>query len=161
MITQQDMLQHFRPIMEKLGRRYQKKSLVKAKKAAPGIKIVTKTSDGTETENTAGAGDWLVENQTSSGEQYLVKAETFVKKYTLTHSLERGWGLYQPKGIILGYQVTQEDLNLFSEGKEIKFQAPWKDYMILKTGDFLVAPEVKNEIYRIAKKEFGETYVVI
>lgn len=161
MITQKEMLTHFCPLLDEKGKRYKKKSLIRAKKAIPGNVTVTKTSDGIETKNTASAGDWLVENQTSSGELYLVKKETFVKKYTLIQSLERGWGCYAPKGEIIGYQIDSEDLAYFEVKDVLEFQAPWKDTMIVKKGDFLVVPPEKNEIYRIAKKEFGETYVLI
>ena len=161
MITQQEMLAHFIPLLEQSGIKYKKKSLIRAKKAQPGLLVVTKTSDGEETKNTAEDGDWLVENQTSSNEWYLVKASTFEKKYTLIHSLEKGWGCYQPKGEILGLKVNEAHFEALGAAKVLEFQAPWKDSMILKPGDMLVVPPEKNEIYRIAKKEFGETYVKI
>ncbi|WP_339864982.1 hypothetical protein [uncultured Algoriphagus sp.] len=161
MITQQEMLAHFLPILEKSGKRYKKKSMVRAKKAVPGLVVVTKTSDGEETKNTAEAGDWLVENQTSTNEVYLVKAETFKKKYSLIQALEQGWGCYQPKGEILGVVVVDAHLDSFEATNVMEFQAPWKDSMVVKPGDMLVVPLDKDEIYRIAKKEFGETYVEI
>ncbi|SFT56440.1 hypothetical protein SAMN04489724_1357 [Algoriphagus locisalis] len=161
MITQKEMLAHFLHILEKSGKRYKKKSLVRAKKAQPGLEVVTKTSDGDETKNTAEAGDWLVENQTSSNELYLVKAETFQKKYSLIQSLEKGWGCYQPKGEILGLIVSEKHLEGLDATNVLEFQAPWKDTMVVKPGDMLVVPPEKDEIYRIAKKEFGETYVEI
>lgn len=159
MITQKEMLAHFCPILDKEGKSYKKKSLIRAKKASPGMEIVTKTSDGRETKSTADEGDWLVENQTSTSELYLVKAETFTKKYQLVQSLERGWGAYQPKGEVLGYQLKNKDLAFFKVSTMLEFQAPWKDTMIVREGDFLVVPPEQDEIYRIAKKEFGETYV--
>ncbi|REG92624.1 hypothetical protein [Algoriphagus antarcticus] len=158
MITQKEMLAHFLPLLEKSGKRYKKKSMVRAKKAQPGQLVVTKTSDGDETKNTAESGDWLVENQTSTNELYLVKAETFSKKYTLVQALEKGWGSYQPKGEILGIMVTENHFEDLGASKVLNFQAPWKDSMIAKPGDMLVVPPEKDEIYRIAKKEFGETY---
>lgn len=161
MITQKEMLAHFLPILEKSGKRYKKKSMVRAKKAQPGLVVVTRTSDGDETKNTAESGDWLVENQTSSNEHYLVKAETFKKKYSLVQSLEKGWGCYQPKGEISGVLVNEDHLEAFGATSVMEFQAPWKDTMILKLGDMLVVPPEKDEIYRIAKKEFGETYMEI
>lgn len=155
------MLLHFLPLLDKGGKRYKKKSLVRAKKAQPGQVVVTKTSDGNETKNTAESGDWLVENQTSSNEWYLVKAETFQKKYSLVHSLEKGWGSYQPKGEIFGLHIIKSHLDELGATDVLEFQAPWKDTMIVKVGDMLVVPPEKDEIYRIAKKEFGETYVEI
>lgn len=161
MITQIEMLAHFLPLLETSGKRYKKKSMVRAKKAQAGLVVVTKTSDGDETQNTAETGDWLVENQTSTNELYLVKAETFKKKYSLVQSLEKGWGCYQPKGEISGLIVGKDHLEAFGASSVMEFQAPWKDTMIVKPGDMLVVPPEKNEIYRIAKKEFGETYVEI
>ncbi|PZX55829.1 hypothetical protein [Algoriphagus chordae] len=161
MISQKEMLAHFLPYLEKSGKRYKKKSMVRAKKAQAGLLVVTKTSDGEETKNTAEAGDWLVENQTSTNELYLIKAETFKKKYSLVQSLEKGWGSYQPKGEILGLKVSEAHLEALGATKVLEFQAPWKDSMIVKPGDMLVVPTEKDEIYRVAKKEFGETYVEI
>ncbi|MEP0710557.1 hypothetical protein [Algoriphagus sp.] len=161
MISQKEMLAHFLPLLEKSGKHYKKKRMIRAKKAQPGQVVVTKTSDGEETKNTAESGDWLVENQTSTNELYLVKAETFEKKYTIVQALEKGWGCYQPKGEILGMVVTEAHFEELGATTILEFQAPWKDSMICKTGDMLVVPTEKNEIYRVAKKEFGETYVEI
>ena len=158
MITQQEMLNHFLRILDEKGSIYQKKSLIKAKKAVPGVVIITRTNDGDETKNKAEKGDWLVENQTSSSEQYLVKPDVFEKKYTLIQSLENGWGSYQPKGKIIAIEVKIENLSHFTKDEKMEFQAPWKELTLLRVGDFLVVPPEKNEIYRIAKKEFGETY---
>ena len=135
--------------------------MVRAKKAQSGQVVITKTSDGSETKNTAESGDWLVENQTSSNEHYLVKAETFKKKYSLVQSLEKGWGCYQPKGETSGMVVSESHLEALGNPNALEFQAPWKDTMIVKPGDMLVVPSEKDEIYRIAKKEFGETYMEV
>jgi hypothetical protein len=158
MITQQDMLAHFIPIFEEKGNSYRKKSLIKAKKATPGIVIFTKTSDGVETKNTAQEGDMLVQNQTSSEEQYLVKAKTFEAKYEMIDSLGNGWACYKPKGIMMGYELTDADLKSFSKIDRLEFQTPWKDTMFVRKGDFLVIPADQDEIYRVARKEFLETY---
>ena len=40
----------------------------------------------------------------------------------------------------------------------MEFQAPWKESIVVKPGDFLVISLDKTEIYRVAKKEFTETY---
>jgi hypothetical protein len=158
MTTQQEMLAHFIPIFEKSGKRYRKKSLIKAKKAVLGTVVFTKTSDGVETKNVALAGDMLVQNQTSSEEQYLVKAETFESKYEMIDSLGNGWACYKPKGIMIGYELTEEDLKTFGVSERIEFQTPWKDTMFVRKGDFLVTPADQNEIYRVARKEFLESY---
>jgi hypothetical protein len=161
MITQKEMLEHFLPLMETQGKRFKKKSLIRAKKAEPGLVVVTRTSDGIETKNTAEKGDWLVENQTSAHEQYLIKADTFEKKYTLMDSLGKGWGCYRPKGEIFAMKVSALDLENLGSKEKLEFQAPWKESIILKPDDFLVISLEKSEIYRVAKKEFQETYEVI
>jgi hypothetical protein len=161
MISQKEMLDRFLPKMETEGKRYKKKSLIRAKKAVPGSVVVTRTSDGIETQNTAEKGDWLVENQTSAQENYLIKAETFEKKYTLMDSLGNGWGCYRPKGEIIALVVSDADLKELGGGEVIEFQAPWKESIVLKSGDYLVASLEKSEIYRVAKKEFQETYELI
>ncbi len=158
MISQDDILAHFLPLMEAHGKRFRKKSLIRAKKASPGLVVVTVTSDGIETKNTAEKGDWLVENQTSVKESYLIKDETFKKKYILLHSLGEGWGCYRPIGEIYAYSVSEGDLRKFGAAGIMEFQAPWKESIVVKVGDFLVAPTDKSEIYRVARKEFGETY---
>ena len=158
MITQQEMLEHFIPRMEKEGKRFKKKSLIKAKKAEPGLEVITKTSDGVETKNTAQKGDWLVENQTSAEEQYLIKPETFEKKYDLMHALGDGWGCYRPKGEIYAMKVNSSDLESFGAKSTLEFQAPWKESIHIKPGDYLVISLDKTEIYRIALKEFLQTY---
>jgi hypothetical protein len=158
MITQKDMLNHFLPLMESQGKRYKKKSLIRAKKAEPGMVVVTRTSDGIETKNTAEEGDWLVENQTSAKESYLIKADTFEKKYTLMDSLGNGWGCYRPKGEIFAMKVSGSDLENFGSNGPMEFQAPWKESIVVKPGDYLVISLEKSEIYRVAKKEFLETY---
>ena len=158
MKTQQEMLDFFLPGMKGSFKSYKKKTLVRARRAQEGQEIITFTSDGEETKNMASAGDWLVENQTSVKERYLVKSETFQKKYTLKDSLGDGWGCYQPKGVVLAIEVSESILEKLGAKNELRFQAPWKESMIVKEGDFLIIPEEQHEIYRIAKKEFGETY---
>jgi hypothetical protein len=158
MVSQKEILDYFLPILEKCGNRYKKFTLVRAKKAAPGTWIITKTSDGFETKNQAKAGDMLVENQTSSWEQYLVNEDTFSKKYEIEHSLEKGWATYKPIGEILAHRVSNVDFEFFGELEILEFVAPWGESMIVKPGDYLVTPPEKNEIYRIAQKEFEETY---
>lgn len=158
MISQKEILSHFLPILEKYGNRYKKFTLVRAKKAEPGTLIITKTSDGFETKNLAKAGDMLVENQTSSLEQYLVKEDTFSKKYEIEQSLEKGWATYKPIGEILAYRVSNVDFEFLGVLDILEFEAPWGESTVVKPGDYLVIPPEKNEIYRIAQKEFGETY---
>lgn len=158
MITQKEMLEHFLPLFEQEGKRYKKKSLIKAKKADPGQVVITRTSDGVETRNTASKGDWLVENQTSAEERYLIKPEVFEKKYELMHSLAGGWGCFRPIGEILARKVSALDLQNLGAHDVLEFEAPWKETIIVRPEDYLVISLDKTEIYRIALKEFTQTY---
>jgi hypothetical protein len=158
MLTQKEMLDYFLPKLNLEGKRYKKKSLIKAKKANPGLEVVTMTSDGVETKNIASSGDWLVENQTSAQEKYLVKSEVFEKKYDLLHSLEDGWGCYRPKGEISALKVSSSDIQNLGSKNHLEFEAPWKESIVVKPGDFLVISLENSEIYRIALKEFTQTY---
>lgn len=158
MISQKEFLAYFLPILEKNGDHFKKVTMVKAKKADPGTWIITKTSDGVETKNQAKTGDFLVENQTSSMEQYLVKGDAFLKKYEIEHCLERGWATYKPIGQVLAYRVSNVDFEFFGVIDILEFEAPWGETTVVKPGDYLATPPEKNEIYRIAQKEFGETY---
>jgi hypothetical protein len=161
MVTQQNMLDYFLPIFEEKGKNYRKKSLIRAKKAKLGLFVVTKTSDGIETRNTAESGDWLVENQTSSEEQYLVKSDIFESKYEMVESLGNGWACYKPKGVMKAYEFEESDLKLFGVIQRLEFQAPWKDTMFVRVGDYLIIPPGNEEIYRVARKEFSETYQIV
>jgi hypothetical protein len=158
MVSQQNMLDYFLPIFEEKGKNYHKKSLIRAQKAKSGLFVVTKTSDGIETRNTAENGDWLVENQTSSQEQYLVKSNVFESKYEMVESLCNGWACYKPKGVMKTYEFEESDLKYFGVIQRLEFQAPWKETMFVRVGDYLIIPPGNEEIYRVARKEFSETY---
>jgi hypothetical protein len=59
---------------------------------------------------------------------------------------------------VCAYHVSQEDLEKFGKKEVMEFQAPWKESIVVKQGDFLIIPMDKSEIYRVAQKEFFETY---
>lgn len=132
------------------GELYVKYGLVLAVIAKGGEFIETWTADGLETTNTAKAGDYIVKNlQTEWQEIYIVPADVFNKRYVFFYSTENG-SVYKPTGKVLA---------TIYYGNDRHFIAPWGTPMQLRTGDFLVTsyPEC-NGIYRIAAKEFYETY---
>lgn len=61
------------------------------------------------------------------------------------------WSLYQAKGEIYALEVTEENLVQ-------SFVAIWGQEMVCKVGDFYACPTDGEEVYRIARKEFFETY---
>lgn len=106
-------------------------------------RVVTITSDGKETENTAAQGDVILSGPSS--ETYVIKATKFAK-------------LYQGK---LGETVIPEQnprqVARYTGEQTVTFMAPWGESMVLKPGDYLVR-DGDAGYYRIAQKEYEETY---
>lgn len=162
MTSQQALIDNVLPYLLQHGKKYQKTTRVKARLAVPGEEISSVTGDGLETKNKAGTGDFVVENATAAKERYIIKEESFHKKYTKDHAAEQGWDWYIAKGKIIAIEITGEVLQHFGWQSPVYFEAPWKESMVVKDGDFLVTPlPDKNEIYRIARTEFFETYALI
>lgn len=153
-LSQEDAKKIFLPIIEEKGKEYKKKINIKARPAKKGEVIVTYTSDGKETSNKAKKGDYVVTNLTSSKEQYILDKETFEKRYEKIKDLEDGEALYKALGKCRAIKFIPKDLDLKDE---IYFIASWGEEMVLKKGDMVVTSNGK-EVYRIAKKEFGESY---
>ena len=106
-------------------------------------KVVTNTSDGKETENTAKKGDVIVSGAT--GELYVLKPDNFKKNYD--GNVGEDVSPEQSDRLVANYR-----------GESIKFKASWGEDMILKDGDYLVKEKGGKGYYRIAKKEFEKTY---
>lgn len=149
MLTQSDMKEMYLDKI-KAGTRYKKFSTVFAKVAKGGEKIDTITKDGLETTNTAKEGDFIVQNNTQAKEQYILSKEKMKDRYSETDKLVDGMTVYKANGEVMG---------IVYKGDDIKFMADWNEEMQLKKDDMLVSPLPKlNEVYRIAIKEFNETY---
>ena len=109
-----------------------------------GVRVVTKTADGKETENTARKGDIIMSG--IGGEKYVIRGEKFSKLYVG----KVGSSVYPEQGARMVARYT---------GKEtITFKAPWGEDMILKPGDYVVREKDGSGYYRIAKKEYESTY---
>lgn len=105
--------------------------------------IETITGDGKETTNTAKKGDYIFAGP--SRELYVLKPVKVRKMYT---------------GEIGGTLVPEQTPRQVAEynGPTVEFMAPWDESMIMKKGDYLVKESDNSGFYRIAKKEFEETY---
>ena len=158
MISQRALQDKFFPILERDGKEYAKFKQVIARVAEGGEKVVSETSDGVETENTASPGEYIVQNQTEAQEVYIVPAVKFRERYDLIERYEDGRGRYQPKGRVFAVQLTPELLSELGFVSEFEIEAPWGEAQKVKENDYLVTPPDKSEIYRIAFLEFGETY---
>ena len=149
-MTQQHAFDIFHKDLLEFGKIYKKFGLVQAIFVSENINVETWTFDGLETTNISKKNDMLVRNlQTEWQEIYLVPENKFYERYDFFYATEAG-SIYMPKGRILAFNYKGDDCSFF---------APWGQLMILKNGDYIASsyPEI-NEVYRIAAKEFYETY---
>lgn len=149
-MNQQEAMAHFMPQIEK-GLVYEKFVVVEARVATPGERIDTITSDGKETTNVAKEGDRVVRNPTQAREQYIISTAKIQSRYEQQGDISLGgWLQYKAKGECQGIPY---------QGEAMEFVASWGENMVLKPGDMIVTPlPQKNEVYRIARVEFNDTY---
>jgi hypothetical protein len=150
-ITQQEIFDIFSSYLIDGGRDFYKTGLVLVRRAKPGEYIETWTADGLETTNYAKPGDFVLKNlQTEYQEEYVVTEDMFFKRYKFFYFSDDDHAVYMPTGKIRA---------AIYYGEELSFIAKWGRPMVLKTGDYIVSPyPTLDEIYRIAGKEFYETY---
>jgi hypothetical protein len=138
---------------------------VRARPATPGELVETYTSDGKETQKRAEEDDVVVWNTTEAGEKYIISGKKFRARYTLIGPAEGspGWSWYKAIGRVKAIRFRYEMLDGMpvdlGKIKVFSFEASWGEQMVLKDGDMIATPLPQmNEIYRIAAKEFAETY---
>jgi len=158
-VSRKHLIEVLIPVIRSAGVRYKKSASVFARAAVTGEHIITWTSSGKETENTAKEGDFLVKNNTIAQEQYIVATETFNNRYVLHQQIDERWSEYLPKGEVLALLVNIDIMHLLGKDECFLIEAPWGDSQPVRTGDYLVAPLPElNQIYRIDHKEFLATY---
>ena len=160
-IDQEQLVKSLSALLLESGRDYRKFKTVKARAARDGEKIVSTVESGRETVNMASSGDYVVENQTGAREQYIVSGAKFGQRYSEDRKLDDDWSLYSPKGQVKGIEVDRSILNVFQQEGSFYITASWGEAQVVDEGDMLVTPlplTEKLEIYRIAGKEFSETY---
>jgi hypothetical protein len=144
---------------------YQKVKEVLAEEATGGEHVVTFTSSGYETKNTAKKGDYIVTNQTESQEKYIVSGATFKRDYTSTETSRNS---FIKKSTIYALEFTKENFpELFNKIKKespsnspLFIETSWKESQAIRKNDYLVCDQNQTEIYRIDRKEFDETYAL-
>jgi len=151
-MTQEQAFSEFIPYINDVGKIYRKISPVFARLAKVGEYIETWTDDGLETTNYAKDGDFVVMNlYTSMKEEYIVSPDMMSARYEFIYNLTEG-GIYKPLGRVKAAIYS---------GEEILFIAKWGRNMVLKSGDMIVTPLPHcKEVYRIAAKEFYESYIL-
>jgi len=160
MHSQEKMKQIILPLLKTRGKIYQKIKKVFARKAKDVERITTTTSDGKETTNRAKPGDYIVKNQTDAGEEYILPPSKFRSRYVYKKRSKAGFSEYEPTGRIYAVEVNKRLLKKFGVKNRFYFQADWGSKMVAKEKDFLACPIGGEEVYRIARKEFFETYRV-
>ncbi|MFK8103421.1 MAG: hypothetical protein AB8G15_12890 [Saprospiraceae bacterium] len=158
MDDQESFKQKIIPILEAKGQFFKKVTRVFAKKAQGGELIETITNDGLETRNTAKSGDFIIKNQTEAAEQYILSPDKFLARYQLYDKKKDGFHEYDAIGKIIAIEVDQNLLTQLNYPPEFHFIAPWGGKMIVKKNDFLASPLDLKSVYRIARKEFFQTY---
>ena len=157
-LSQASLKKKLVPVLQAEGKPYQKFKAILARKAGVGEVVETRTADGRETINTAREGDYLVKNQTAAGEMYVVEKEEFEKRYEFLQESKEGFSEYVSSGRIIAVEMTASLLDRLNLDQEFYFVAPWGEEMVVKEDDFLVSSSNFGEVYRIARKEFFETY---
>jgi hypothetical protein len=159
MLSQEKLLDILKPLLEERGKKYKKNKKVLAKKAKIGEQIKTITGDGLETVNKADQGDFIIQNMTQAGEKYLISEKSFRERYHFLRKARSGYSEYAAQGEICALVLDDRLLDALKQPNCFHFLAAWGEPMVAKEGDFLVCPPDLSEVYRIARKEFYETYV--
>jgi hypothetical protein len=163
-IEQKYLVEGLNSLLLESGCDYKKFQIVKARVARDGEEIVTEIASGRETVNIAKKGDFVVENQTGANERYIVSGAKFEQRYAVESKLDDGWSVYKPLGRVKGVEVDRTVLNLFQQQGSFYISAPWGEAQFVEEGDMLVTTlplQGDMEIYRIARKEFFETYEAV
>ncbi len=161
MLTQDKIQAIFIPLLKESGLKCAKKQNIWARVAAEGELITTITADGLETSNIAHKGDMIVKNQTIAKEMYVMKPSSFEQRYASYDealSDSDGFQEYTPIGKIWALLMDATLLYSLNLPEAFYFEAPWGSSMICKENDYLVCPPDFSQVYRIARKEFFETY---
>lgn len=158
-VPQETVLRLVLPVIREEGVDYRKVRKVHARPAVPGEVVVSVTDAGAETRNAAEPDDMVVRNLTDAREEYIVRQTTFSEIYTEVGTVDDLWTLYESSGEVRGIEISRDLRDVLQVGKEFLIMAPWGTVQLCREGDLFVAPLPKlDEVYRIARSEFDQTY---
>ena len=158
-ISQVELCEKLLPLMQGSDCVFRKKAPIMARPAETGELVETITSDGKETEQTAKPGQFVAENQTDSLERYLISTETLQARYEPGEKRDDIWQEYLPTARVRAILVDANLARRLNRSTPFEVMADWGSPQRVEAGDMLVSPLPElREIYRIAKKEFGQTY---
>ncbi len=147
------------PIMEAEGKVFLKHKTIFARQAHGGERIETITTDGLETYNEAKPGDYIVTNRTEAGERYIISKTKFEQRYQATGQRSALGNEYRSTSQIKAVKITKTLLKKLGLSSPFYFETTWGEPMVAKMHDYLVMPiAAAPQVYRIAAKEFSETY---
>ena len=149
------------PRLTSAGKRYRKSRFIIASEAQGGERVVTLVDNQKETINAAEPGDFIVTNQTSNKEKYIIKPKAFHERYEFVRTLSDGSREYGPRGIVLGMQLTKKNLEAMNMPPHFLFIAPWGKLQYARMGDYIVSKEDYTDAYRVSLNMFRETYVEV
>lgn len=160
--TQKEIQSLLLPILREKGVLFQKNKNIFARKGIQGEQIITKTKDGVETINKVNdSSSFIVKNQTGAEEEYIVTGKKFKERYMLLKEATNGFWEYQSKGKVMAIKLTKKLWTFLQfPPQQLYFEASWGAAMVLKKHDYMVCPPDFSEIYRIARREFWQTYKI-
>lgn len=164
-IYQKDLVALAADRIESKGSKYFKHKEVYIRPATHGEKVESITSDGLETVKIASSEDYVVTNQTSAREKYVISKNTF-EKYECVNETECIYKMNE-QYVISALPFTKENFpelfekTFFNELDKpyIYIEAAWGESQKVLEGDYLILNE--REIYRVGKIEFEETYEIV
>lgn len=162
-IPQEELMDKLLPVILSKGARHKKFQQVHARPAVDGEQVVSITQDGQETTKKATVGDYVVKNLTTAGELYVVSKAKFEDKYERIKQIDDTWSLYDPKGEVRALKIDAGLSQTLSQPTDRTFyiMAPWGSTQRVNPEDYFVSPLPNlSEIYRVAAKEFIETYKI-
>ena len=162
-ISQQELMDKLLPVILSKGARYKKFQQVHARPGVDGEQIVSITQDGRETAQTATADDYVVKNLTTAGELYVVSRAKFEQRYRRIKQVDGTWSLYDPEGEVRALKIDGGLSEVLSQPTDCTFyiMASWGSTQRVNPEDYFVSPLPDlSEIYRVAAKEFHETYQI-
>lgn len=157
-IDQKTCLISILPFIKQFGHLYHKYTTVIAREVKKEEDVITITSAGYETKNTAKPGDFIVTNSTKAKEQYIVPGKNFHKLYNKITVLKNGSAKYHATGSVYAIQVTKATIKKLKLPRQFDIIASWGEVQIVRVDDFLACPIDVTEVYCIANIEFKETY---
>ena len=128
-LSQQEMLSHFESYFKSEGKAYQKTKAILVRKAIEGEVIITNTSDGAETQNTAKKDDHVIKNQTAAGEEYIISKKKLQERYELLEHKDDKYSIYKPTGTITALELSDKMFEERNLGTEFWFMASWGEKM--------------------------------